>query len=380
MTTHILSTDLIQAGAHADALDFGASGDTWIISTNVFVTSQTGDGVNSDGFTNNTLINNGYIVSLNDFGDGVFLNLGAESLTNGKTGEIFSSGQGGFAAAVALNGDTSNSLDNLGTITGARYGALFFQAAAGITAVNSGTIYGEVAGIAIERVALSPFEGGSITNFGSIAAAGIGILADEESGHAGVVTTVINAASGIIQGVAAAISAGTLHLSNAGRIVGPISVDSSSASVIVNKGNGIISGQIFLQGGGNDSVVTGKSSIHVHVGTGNDTLTAGTGHDQFIFDSGLAGQVETIRNFTHGLDKIVLSLSDFPTLGAPGSQLDPAHFDIGHATKPNPEIVYDQANGFLFYDANGKAAGGLVHFATLVGHPAISHADFLLEA
>jgi hypothetical protein len=380
MTSHTQSNDLIQTGAAADALDFGASGDTWTIATNVFITSQTGNGVNSNGFSNNILINNGYIASLASFGDGVFLSLGTESLTNNKNAEIFCSGQGGFAAAAALNGDVSNNLDNLGTIIGARYGALFFQAAAGITASNFGSIYGEVAGLDIERVALSPFDGGSIANFGSITSTNIGIFADEEPGHRHLVTVITNAARGTISGVSEAIDVGTLDLTNRGRIVGDIVVYGGGNSIIVNKAKGSITGQIFLQGGGNDTVVTGKSGIHIHVGTGNDSITAGSGHDQFIFDSALASQVETIKNFTHHLDKIVLSLSDFPTLGAPGVTLDAQHFDLGHATHANPEIIYNPGNGFLFYDANGKAAGGLTQFATLAGHPTISHADFSLIA
>jgi hypothetical protein len=378
-TVLVQSTDSLQTTA--DGFDFPSSdtGDTLIIDPNVFVTSQKADGVNSDGATDNTVINQGFIVSLNDFGDGVFLNSGRESLTNAANAEIYSSGQGGFAAAAALNGDVSNNLDNLGAISGARYGALFFQAAAGITATNFGTIFGEVAGIDIERVAASPFDGGSITNHGTISSSNVAILVDEDATHLGIVTSVTNLPNATITGSNGAITAGTLHLVNSGNIFGDIVVDGGGASVIVNKGHGAIAGQIFLEGGGADSVVTGKSSIHVHVGTGNDTLTAGSGHDQFIFDSALSGQIETIKGFTHGLDKIVLSLSDFASLGAPGSQLNAGHFDIGHATKPNPEIVYNPGNGFLFYDANGKAPGGLTHFATLVGHPTTSHADFLLE-
>jgi Ca2+-binding RTX toxin-like protein len=237
-------------------------------------------------------------------------------------------------------------------------------------------------------------DGGKFTNAGTIASSHIGIAF-----VASVTTLAINitnlVGASIIGPTRAIATNGILDLTNRGEIVGDVLVNNSGASVIVNKG--AILGQVFLNDGGNDTfngaggtsgtitatgndkIMLGKGSARVHVGGGSDIITAGPGHDRFIFDSALTGQIEQIKKFTHGHDTIVLSLSDFPMLGALG-QLNTGHFDFGHATKAHPEIIYNQGNGFLSYDANGNAPGGLHHFATLLGAPTISHADFILEA
>jgi serralysin len=39
-------------------------------------------------------------------------------------------------------------------------------------------------------------------------------------------------------------------------------------------------------------------------------------------------------------------------------------------------VVYNNATGQLFYDADGNGAGAAVLFATLQGHPALAASDF----
>jgi Ca2+-binding RTX toxin-like protein len=175
-----------------------------------------------------------------------------------------------------------------------------------------------------------------------------------------------------------------LHLTNLGTIDGGISGAPTTAGpsdVVINPGH--INGDVFLRG---STIFNGKggTSGPIHVGRGNATITGGTGAVRFVFDSGLAGQVTKITNFTlKDHDTIVLSERDFPKIGHLG-KLDTSHIDIGAATHSHPEIVYDQANGFLFYDSNGSAHGGLHHFATLTSHPILTvasiHASFVVEA
>jgi Ca2+-binding RTX toxin-like protein len=291
-----------------------------------------------------------------------------------------------------LNGTTGDHLDNLGTIIGARSGVDYGQIAGGVGALNDGSIFGEFAGILNESLS----DGGKFTNAGTIASSNIGIDFVTAAPTPTLTINITNlVGAGIFGPTRAILTNAILDLTNRGEIGGDVLVNNSGASVIVNKG--VITGQVLLNGGGNDTfngtggtsgtitatgndkIMLGKGSARVHVGGGSDIITAGPGHDQFIFDSALAGQIETIKKFTHGHDTIVLSLSDFPMLGALG-QLNTGHFDFGHATKAHPEIIYNQGNGFLSYDANGNAPGGLHHFATLLGAPTISHADFTLVA
>ena len=122
MGTFTRSTDSFQTSS--DGLDFNGSdtGDTWTISPNIFVTSQTQTGVNSNGATNNTLINNGFIASLGSNQYGVELYNGTEIVINEAGAEIFSAATLAGRAAVFLNGTTGDHLDNLGIITGVRSG------------------------------------------------------------------------------------------------------------------------------------------------------------------------------------------------------------------------------------------------------------------
>jgi Ca2+-binding RTX toxin-like protein len=140
------------------------------------------------------------------------------------------------------------------------------------------------------------------------------------------------------------------------------------------------SGTIFT-GTGHDTVLLGKGSASVHIDeAGNSTLTAGAGHDKFIFDEGLGGGKILIKHFNPLIDKIELSETFFHGLGALGL-LQPSHFGIdGNAHNHHPQIVYNDLNGFLFYDSNGDLPGGRTHFATLAGHPTISDGNFILHA
>jgi hypothetical protein len=358
-----------------DGLDING-GDTWTIDPEIFVTSQTQIGVNNNGSGDSTLINNGFIISLALNQWGVTLYGGSEIVVNEASGEIISAGTSSFSAGVDLRGSNGDHLDNLGYIWGARSGVHYEQTAAGgIGGFNNGTIFGTSAGIFNESFT----DGGNFTNAGSITSDNFGIeYFDPVQTHT---ISITNLVGGFISGGSRAIfTTGILSLTNSGLISGDVLVNSPGASSIVNKGKGSITGQIFLNGGGNDTVVADKTGVHVHVGTGKDSITLAGGHDQIFFDSAFAGQFDTIKHFTHGKDTIVLSETDFANLGALG-HLDKKHFDIGHATHSHPEIVYNPGNGAIFYDANGKAPGGLNHFATLLDHPAtISQADFFLIA
>jgi hypothetical protein len=75
----------------------------------------------------------------------------------------------------------------------------------------------------------------------------------------------------------------------------------------------------------------------------------------------------------------VLSEADFAGLGPHGT-LAAGQFHVGPAVTPHQHIIYTPANGFLYYDSNGSAPGGMTHFATLTTHPAIHNTDFVVIA
>jgi serralysin len=127
------------------------------------------------------------------------------------------------------------------------------------------------------------------------------------------------------------------------------------------------------------AMYAGNGNVQIHVGGGDDTLTGGPGHDQFIFDTALAGQVDKITNFHPNLDKVVLSEAAFAGIGPLGHPLAAADFHVGaHATTTSQYIIYNAHTGFLFYDPHDGSPQ--IHFATLASHPGLTHADFMVVA
>ncbi len=128
-------------------------------------------------------------------------------------------------------------------------------------------------------------------------------------------------------------------------------------------------GDTLIGGGGND-ILYGNS--------GNDTLTGNGGADQFLFANVPApGNVDQITDFSVpqgdkiGLDQIAFAM--------PAGSLAVGAFVIGtQALDADDRIIYDQATGALFFDADGNGAGVAIQIATLSNTPVLSAADFVI--
>ena len=60
-------------------------------------------------------------------------------------------------------------------------------------------------------------------------------------------------------------------------------------------------------------------------------------------------------------------------------RLNAAFFRAGPAARDaNDFVIYNKANGTLFYDMNGNAAGGVTLLATLTTKPALTFLDFVV--
>ena len=124
--------------------------------------------------------------------------------------------------------------------------------------------------------------------------------------------------------------------------------------------------------------VTGNAGANIlDGGLGADQLFGRGGADTFAFTSALGGgNVDQILDFLAGTDKIGLDDAIFAGIGTPGS-FNPNAFFAGTAAHDlDDRIIYDQATGQLFFDADGSGAGAAVLFATLGGSPAIGASDF----
>ncbi|MGH8189681.1 MAG: hypothetical protein ACREUC_24205, partial [Steroidobacteraceae bacterium] len=123
-------------------------------------------------------------------------------------------------------------------------------------------------------------------------------------------------------------------------------------------------------GGGDDSLLGEGGNDTLVGGTGNDTLTGGEGEDEYMFESALGPtNVDEITDFSVADDTILLFKDIFTSFASTGS--------LPAGTFADGFLVYDSGSGALAYDADGSAGeGSPVQFATLLGTPAITEADF----
>lgn len=132
-------------------------------------------------------------------------------------------------------------------------------------------------------------------------------------------------------------------------------------------------GNDFLQGGAGNDLLVG--------GVGLDELTGGAGADKFLFDSlTVSADRDTVKDFTPGEDMFVLSRSIFtafatlPIGGLPSN----AFYAGAVAQTADQKIIYNAANGNLFYDADGSGSGAAVQIAFLGNKPTLNAQSFSL--
>lgn len=134
-----------------------------------------------------------------------------------------------------------------------------------------------------------------------------------------------------------------------------------------------------LKGGIRDDVLKGRGGDDVlDGGRGSDRLAGGRGSDEFHFTAKLAaGEVDTIRDFAPGKDKLVLSGAVFAALDA--GPLDPSAFALGKAAQDgDAHLLYHRKSGTLRYDANGDDPGGVFTIAVLPKKLDLGADDFLV--
>lgn len=121
-------------------------------------------------------------------------------------------------------------------------------------------------------------------------------------------------------------------------------------------------------------------------GAGNDSLTGGAGADYFDFTQLLnaSSNVDTVVDFQPGTDKIRLSHDVMGALQSQTGALNQVTFWSGRSAvaghDADDRIIYDNASGKLYYDADGSAKGAAILLAIFGAtvHPTLSHTDFLV--
>jgi Ca2+-binding RTX toxin-like protein len=137
--------------------------------------------------------------------------------------------------------------------------------------------------------------------------------------------------------------------------------------------------------GGADRLIGGTGNDALEGGAGSDTLTGGLGADRFVFAAATKSAArDTITDFrSFQLDKIVLDQTGFAgiALTADGSW-DPGIFHAARGARSahdaNDRLIYDTANGLLYYDADGIGGQASVAIALLKDAPTLAATDILI--
>jgi Ca2+-binding RTX toxin-like protein len=151
-------------------------------------------------------------------------------------------------------------------------------------------------------------------------------------------------------------------------------------NVAVNKLTGGGGSDVLDGAGGNDSITGGPGNDTLIGGLGIDTLVGGTHNDYFVFNAPLnSANRDTITDFNHVNDAFRLENAVMKTIGGPG-MLNAAFFWAGAAAlDANDHIIYNKASGYIDYDSNGNAAGGVTHLALLTNKPVnVAFNDFVV--
>lgn len=134
-----------------------------------------------------------------------------------------------------------------------------------------------------------------------------------------------------------------------------------------------------LDGGASDDSLTGgDGDDRLDGGAGADGLTGGTGSDEFVFRRLLGnGNVDTITDFTVADDTILLGRRAFAGL-AEGA-LPEGAFALGAvAAEADDRILFDQATGALYFDADGVGGVDAVQFGLVSPQLTLTADHFLV--
>jgi len=130
--------------------------------------------------------------------------------------------------------------------------------------------------------------------------------------------------------------------------------------------------------GGNDTLFGNLGNDLLNGGLGRDSLFGGAGRDTFVFNAALTS-TDSIADFSHRDDTIRLENSIFKGMGS--GPLKSIYFYAGtRAHDADDHIIYNKANGALFYDSDGTGPHAQVQFATIGNHSTagLAYTDFVL--
>lgn len=135
---------------------------------------------------------------------------------------------------------------------------------------------------------------------------------------------------------------------------------------------------INLTGNEFDQMIMGNAGTNVLDGKGgSDVLWGGLGKDYFAFTTPLDGSFDLVDDFSPRDDTIYLEDAIFA--GLPLGTLAKAAFVSGAAAKDaSDRIIYNPANGDVWFDPDGTGPLSAMHFATLDPGLKVTASDFFV--
>jgi len=142
-----------------------------------------------------------------------------------------------------------------------------------------------------------------------------------------------------------------------------------------------------IEGGdGNDTILSNFANKTIRAGDGNDLIWAGVGSDKLFGDkgrdtflfNGTDEGVDRIRDFEVKKDKIAFTPGD--DFASFGDSVDAAEFVIGAAaTTADHHIIYDDAKGRIYIDADGTGAAPQILIARIDKDLKLTAAHFIVS-
>ena len=224
-----------------------------------------------------------------------------------------------------------------------------------------------------------------------------GVGADTMRGELGNDTYVIDNVGDVVidfgAGFDRIISSINTSLNLAGRLtVEDLSLTGTALVGVGNALNNVITGNNLNNNliglGGNDRLVGGIGADTLQGGAGNDfhhggvgvdTIVTGAGFDTILFNAPLGlANFDRVLDFAPAFDTMFLENAVFTGL-TQGAFLPAGDFVIGAvAADATDRIIYNSANGNLFFDQDGTGAAAQVLFADLASGLAMTSSDFFV--
>lgn len=149
-----------------------------------------------------------------------------------------------------------------------------------------------------------------------------------------------------------------------------------SGNAVGNVLSGLEGGDYIFGWGGDDTLVGGAGNDVLNGWTGADTIAAGGGFDTIVFSAALGGNIDRVLDFNPAYDIFNLKNTAFTGLTAK-TVLSADAFHLGAAAADAEDrIIYNSADGKLFFDPDGTGATAQIQFATLAAGLGLTNGDF----